>query len=95
MDKGDYVEIRLTTGAVLKLLKWEEQIMSIMFDVNEKNQILGDIYVNKETAVVYRINNPDPEASIYFEATNGWSVVHDPKNKTITLNPNTSLQSCT
>lgn len=93
VDKGDHVEIRLTTGAVLKLLKWEEKIMSIMFDVNEKNQILGDIYVNKETAVVYRINNPDPEASIYFEATNGWSVVHDPKNKTITLNPNTSLQS--
>lgn len=93
VDKGDYVEVRLTTGAVLKLLKWDEKIMRIVIDVNEKNQILGDIDVNKEIVVVYRINNPDPEASIYFETTNGWSVVHDPENKTITLNPKTSFHS--
>lgn len=86
-DKGDHVEIRLTTGVVLKLLKWDEKMMKIVFDLNGENLISDVMYLNEEKTVSYSVENPDPQASVYFETTNGWTVEHNSGNKTITIMP--------
>lgn len=87
VDKGDYVEIRLATGAVLKLSKWNEKMMKISFDMNADNLISDVLNINEEKTVSYYIENPDPQASVYFEATNGWIVEHYPDNQSILLKP--------
>lgn len=84
-DKGDYIEIKLTTGGILNLHKWETKRMKVVFDVNEDNLITDEMFFNMESTVTYRVENPDPLASIYFEATNGWVVGHEPDNKSITI----------
>lgn len=91
VDKGDYVEVRLTTGAVLKLSKWNEKMMKISFDIINDNLISDVLYLNEEKTVSYYIENPDPQASIYFEATNGWIVEHIPNNQSILLKPYTAF----
>lgn len=86
-DQGDYVEIKLTTGTVLKLQKWEEKRMRIVFDVNAENLISDVVYLNEDRRIPYYVENPDPQASVYFEATNGWIVEHIPNEQSILLKP--------
>ena len=86
-DQGDYVEIKLTTGTVLKLQKWDEKKMRIVFDVNAENLISDVMYLNEERRIPYFVENPDSQASVYFEATNGWIVEHIPNEQSILLKP--------
>ena len=86
-DQGDYVEIKLTAGTVLKLQKWDEKKMRIVFDVNAENLISDVMYLNEERRIYYYIENPDPQASVYFEATNGWTVEHNSANQSIIIKP--------
>ena len=37
--------------------------------------------------ISYYVENPDPQASVYFEATNGWTVEHIPNKQSILLKP--------
>ncbi len=86
-DQGDYVEIKLTTGTVLKLQKWDEKKMRIVFEVNAENLISDVMYLNEENVVPYYVENPDPQASVYFEATNGWIINHNSADQSITIKP--------
>lgn len=86
-DQGDYVEIKLTTGTVLKLQKWDEKKMRIVFEVNAENLISDVMYLNEERRIPYYVENPDPQASVYFEATNGWTVEHNSTDQSIIIKP--------
>lgn len=88
IDKGDYIELKLVTGTILKLPKENSNTMKIVFNVNNDQLMIPDIMFYDESATVtYNIENPDPDASIYFEATNGWMVEHNENSKSITLIP--------
>lgn len=86
-DQGDYVEIKLTTGTVLKLQKWDEKKMRIVFEVNAENLISDVMYLNEERRISYYVENPDPQTSVYFEATNGWTVEHNSTDQSIIIKP--------
>lgn len=86
-DKGDYIELELTTGTVLHLPKENSKMMKIIFDVNEDGLIASELLPDETETVEYKIENPDPDAVIYFEATNGLVVEHDSDTRTITLIP--------
>lgn len=86
-DQGVYVEIKLTTGTVLKLQKWDEKKMRIVFEVNAENLISDVVYLNEDRRIPYYVENPDPQASVYFEATNGWTVEHNSTDQSIIIKP--------
>lgn len=86
-DKGDYIELKLTTGTILKLPKENSKAMKILFDVNENGLIAERMWADETKEIMYNVENPDSQTTVDFEATNGWRVDHNRKNSSITLIP--------
>lgn len=86
-DKGDYIELKLTTGTILKLPKENSKAMKILFDVNENGLITERMWADETKEITYKVENPDSQTTVDFEATNGWRVDHNRKNSSITLIP--------
>lgn len=86
-DKGDYIELKLTTGTILKLPKENSKAMKILFDVNENGLIAERMWADETKEIMYKVENPDSQTTVDFEATNGWRVDHNRKNSSITLIP--------
>ena len=79
-DKGDYIELKLTTGTILKLPKENSKAMKILFDVNENGLITERMWANETKEITYKVENPDSQTTVDFEATNGWRVKHNRNN---------------
>ncbi|MCS2893340.1 DUF4988 domain-containing protein [Parabacteroides faecis] len=86
-DKGDYIELKLTTGTILKLPKENSKAMKILFDVNENGLITERMWADETKEITYKVENPDSQTTVDFEATNGWRVKHNRNNNSITLIP--------
>ena len=86
-DKGDYIELKLTTGTILKLPKENSKAMKILFDVNENGLIAERMWADETKEIMYKVENPDSQTTVDFEATNGWRVKHNRNNNSITLIP--------
>lgn len=86
-DKGDYIELKLTTGTILKLPKENSKAMKILFDVNENGLIAERMWADETKEITYKVENPDSQTTVDFEATNGWRVKHNRNNNSITLIP--------